>query len=125
MGEGVGLAVRDGVCEVEGLVVVDTDAEPVGAKERPGTVQAEGQGHARHVALEVAAVTLLHSPAAQGVQLLEPAPLYVPAAQGRQVALEDAPVTEEAVPAGQAVALTELKGQKEPALQRTGVPEEQ
>ena len=44
----------------------------------------------------------------------------VPGKQGRQAALEDAPVTGEAVPAGQAVAMAELKGQKEPATQRTG-----
>ena len=45
-------------------------------------------------------------------------------ALGRQAALEAAPGAENE-PCGQIVALMELKGQYEPAGQRTGAPEEQ
>ena len=49
----------------------------------------------------------------------------LPVGQVRQVALEEAPVLSLKVPAGQGVAMTEERGQKKPAGQRMGAPEEQ
>ena len=44
---------------------------------------------------------------------------------GAHVAFDDAPVVDEKVPAGHAVGFTEENEQKDPAGQRTGVPDAQ
>ena len=78
-----------------------------------------------HTALEAPPAAAEAVPGAQGVQAAAPAPANVPGGHTTHVELEVAPVASLAVPAGQGEALRELKGQKEPAGQRMGEPEEQ
>ena len=78
-----------------------------------------------HVAIDVAAIILLHCPALHDVQAGAPMPLQNPAAQGVHVVFKNAPIVVLQVPAGQPVGFKESKGQKEPAGQITGVPDTQ
>ena len=60
-----------------------------------------------------------------GVGTIEFKGQYEPTGHMLHVAFVIAPIAAEKVPAGHRVALTELKGQNEPAGQRTGAPEKQ
>ena len=64
-----------------------------------------------HVALDVAAITLLHFPAIHKVQDVAPIADHDPAPQVTHVAFENAPLTLLYVPAGQITGLREEKGQ--------------